>query len=187
MPRAESAMASFVFDADSLAHLLTAVGPPAFRSAACRIDGDALRLDLRGIRSGLSLFGREIGTIGAEVAVRAQRVSARAIAIAWELGPVAGIPASLMRTLAHSKVIQPVLNRLLARWSVAGAVELHESSATIHLDRLPGRGGIMRLVHCDRFAIPAAKGQAVAGTFRIEPAQAPSSPSASAPKRSRQG
>jgi hypothetical protein len=178
-------MATFALDADSLGHLLTAIGPPAFESASCEVDGERLVAHLRGVKSGLTLFGRAIGAVSAEVSVRARRVSDRAVELSWELGPVAGIPAALVRSVAHSKLIQPVLNRILARWSVAGAVELHESSAVIHLDRLPGRGGIMTLVRCDRFAIPGAKAQAVAGTFRIEPVVGAPAPSPPAPKRTR--
>ncbi len=181
-------MANFTLDASSLSNLLTALGPPAFRGAECTVT-DSLVVRLTGIRTGITFLGRALGHVDAELAVRARRLGPHAIELTWELGDVAGLPGSLVRTMARTGFVQPLLRKLLAKLRLAAATDVDDHAITIHLDRLPsGRGAVMPLLRCTSFAIPGRRGQAVTGAFVVE-ASAPSRlaapsapPSAPAPK-----
>jgi hypothetical protein len=176
---------SLALDADSLANVLTALGPPAFVEASCAVDGERLVVKLVGVRSGLELFGRPIGMVDAELFLSADRAGPRTIALAWEFGRIGGLPGGLLGLVSHAKLVRPLLGRLLQRLRVGAAVELDDQGAHIHLDRLPGRGGVMRQVRCDRFAIPGGRALALTASFVVEESEGPRSGSAPAPRRVR--
>lgn len=163
-----SGMATLSLDAGSLSHLLGALGPPAFTAARCEVDGDALAVCLEGVRSGVSFLGRQLGPIDAELRLTARRLGVRRIELAWQLGPVGGLSGGLLRAASGAGLVQPLIRRLLDRLGLEGAVELAGDTAIVHLDRLPARNGVMRLVRCERFDVPGAKGQALACSFTLE-------------------
>src|SRR5580658_1341977 len=116
-------MAELVLDPRSLAALLTATGPPAFTSAGCTVAGQRLVVRIAGLETGVTLLGRALGRIDAEILLQGRRADDRQLDLTWEPGAVAGVPAMAMRMIAIDAMVQPLLRRLLSRLGLEAAVE----------------------------------------------------------------
>ena len=168
-------MATVTLDPESLSRLLTSVGPPAFTAATCTVTTEHVVVAIHGLQSGFKIFGRPIGSIDAEIHLRAHRVTEHSVRIDWELGPLSGIPGPILRMLTSGSMVQGVIRKLLARWGVDGAVEVDATGALVHLERLPWtKHGILSRLQCQRFDVPAGRGQALSAAFTLS--EAPATP-----------
>ncbi len=154
-------MASLLLDAESLSALLTAAGPPAFTTASCSIDEHQLLVRIKGLTTGMTLFGRDLGRIDAEFRITGKRIDDQRLAFDWEPGAIGGIPAGMVRFIDIDALVQPLLRRLLAGIGVEAAVVSSGRSIEVDLGRLPDARGVVAMLRCQRFDLPAARGQAV--------------------------
>jgi hypothetical protein len=161
-------MLSIVLDAESLGQVLNVIGPPVFTEASCVVEDDHLAIRLVGLKSGVKVFGRALGTIDAEFQIRAKRLDAHRIQLDWQLGPVGGLPAAMVRMIAQPAVVQPMIDGLLDELGIEAAVESDQRTMIVHLDRIQARNGLMTKLSVKRFDIPGARGQALSASLDID-------------------
>jgi len=180
-------MATLTLDPESLARLLSSVGPPAFTSADCAIEATHVAVTLHQVKSGMSFFGKDVGSFDIRILLSARRLDDHLVRIDWELGQVSGIPTALARMIAKGSLVQGKIRAVVERLGIAKAVELDDGNtgALVHIDKLPGMAsGVLRQLTCQRFDIPGGKAHAFSAHFTLE--EAVSAPAAARPRAQRQ-
>ena len=117
---------------------------PKIRTIACVREADQVRVTLKGVETGLTVFGMTLPAIDAEVLMRG--ITTKDILhLAWSVEGVVGIPAMATKLVGKPALAKMLRDALGNHWGLDQALRVDESGdllLTLSLMRIPACAGL---------------------------------------------
>ncbi len=129
---------------DFVNDLLGRSAHPKIRAIACVREADQVRVTLKGVETGLTVFGMALPAIDAEVLMRGTTTK-DVLHLTWSVEGVVGIPAMAAKLVGKPTLAKMLRDAVGSHWGLDQALSADEGGdllLTLSLMRIPGCAGL---------------------------------------------